>query len=61
MGWVLTCPQVVWRAVIGQTAQLVGARGARNKLSLHPSKKNSRRLCPLHPVYLGRPLGTRAD
>lgn len=60
-GWVLTCPQVVWRAVIGQTAQLVGAGGGRNKLSPYPAKRNSPQPGPPHPIYLGRPLGTRAD
>lgn len=28
----LTCPQVVWRAVIGQVAQLLGAKGGRVRL-----------------------------
>lgn len=28
----LTCPQVIWRAVIGQVAQLLGAKGGRVRL-----------------------------
>lgn len=32
----LTCPQVVWRAVIGQVAQLIGAEKGENETSLKP-------------------------